>query len=129
MTRISTSASPGTRKRLRTGKTESARQAESKRSAHPGRRFAPHAAAVPLYDAPRVRQADSGAVVLGRIVQPLKRRKQLVRVGHVEADAVVAHGDFDGRLDMTRRNLDACFLARAGVLHRVVDDVLQHEPE
>src|SRR5215470_4300765 len=52
--------------------------------------FGPDAPAVPVNDSLHRRQPDPGAGEIGGGVEPLERPEELVRVRHVEADAVVA---------------------------------------
>src|SRR5580765_1055777 len=56
-------------------------------------RFRPHAAAMAVHHALHDREADAGAFELLLVVQALEHAEELVRVLHVEADAVVLHVD------------------------------------
>ncbi|MBA2543328.1 MAG: hypothetical protein H0V17_27040 [Deltaproteobacteria bacterium] len=50
----------------------------------------PHPSAVAMNDALDGRESDPGPREVGRRMQPLERREQLVRKGHVEPGTVVA---------------------------------------
>src|SRR2546426_10735701 len=71
------------------------------------------------------RKPDSGAGVLGRGMQALKRAEKLVGVGHVEARPVVA--DEKGRAPAILQctDFDAGFRRPRGELPRVSDEVLE----
>src|SRR5258707_5329754 len=66
------------------------RQREEERRPLAHLALGPHAAAVAVHNALHGGQADAGAGEFGLPVQPLKRAKEPVGVGHVEAGAVVA---------------------------------------
>ena len=68
-------------------------------------RLGPNPAAVPVDDALDGGQADAGAGVLRRGVQPLEGREQHVGVGHVEAGAVIAYEE-DRRLAVLAAELE-----------------------
>ena len=61
-----------------------------------GLALGPHAAAVALGDPPHVGEADADALEILDPVQALEDSEELGRVGHVEADAVVAHEEGEG---------------------------------
>ena len=89
-------------------------QGEIERGALVHRAFRPDASAVPVDDPPDGGQADAGAFELLGPMQPLKHAKQLVRVLHVEPDAVVPHEQddtsrlFAGAADLDRRRVARC---------------------
>src|SRR3989442_1223882 len=87
--------------------------------------FGPDAPAVPVHDALYGRKPDSGAGVLGRGMQALKRAEKLVGVGHVEARPVVA--DEKGRAPAILQctDFDAGFRRPRGELPSVSDEVLE----
>src|SRR5215470_4332417 len=88
--------------------------------------FGPDAPAVPVNDALDRRQTDPGARELGGGVEALERPEELVRVGHVEADAVVANEEVPvlgaAELDLADRLLP-------GELPRVLEEVGQRDAE
>lgn len=51
----------------------------------------PNTTAMPFDDAPHGRESDPGPRKIGHRMKPLERRKQLVRIAHVEPGAVVAN--------------------------------------
>ena len=70
---------------------------------------------LPIDDPSDVGETDPSAFELVGGVQPLKHAKELVRIPHIEADAVVANedDDFVGRFACRRANLDVRLRARA----------------
>ena len=86
--------------------------------------FAPDLTAVAAHDAPNRSQADAGAREIVRTVQALEHAEQPVCEAHVEAGAVVAHGERVGlarapfERDQRLRRLGAVF---PGVAQQVFD--------
>src|SRR5674476_1244706 len=78
----------------------------------------PHVAAVAADDALHGGQTDTRAFELAGRVQPLEGAEQLVRIGHVEAGAVVAHEE--GAL--------ACVSGCAGVVRPFAQSVGEAAP-
>src|SRR5262249_44445741 len=88
--------------------------------------FRPYAAAVPGHDPMDDRQADSGSRELVGPVQPLEYPEQLLRVFHIEADAVIAHGVAALVADALAADPDAGLVRLARVLDRVGDEIRPH---
>src|SRR5688572_33184386 len=76
-------------------------------------------------NAPNISQADPRAFELGRTMQSLKYSKELVRIGHIEADSVVAHE----KHVLTRGGVlapcdrDAWLLSLAGIFDGVIQQI------
>ena len=93
----------------------------------PDRALGPDAAAVPIHDLAHAGQADASAGEFAGGMQALEGREELVHVGRVEADAVVA--DIAGDLavcDRSHPELDPGVVGAAGELPGVVQQVDQH---
>ena len=100
--------------RLKYGKVKL--QCKIKRCSLLYRAFGPNPAAVAVNDALHGGQANTGARKFSHAMQTLERSEKFVRVGHVEAGAVVAHkvgmfafelcrAEFDARLSAFARKL------------------------
>src|SRR5437763_13091029 len=72
-------------------RASSSRKRERERRAGVDAPFRPDPSALAVDDAPHVGEADPVAFEIVRAVKPLEHAEQLVRVRHVEPDAVVAH--------------------------------------
>src|SRR5439155_9775416 len=91
------------------------------------RPFGPHPPAVAVEDPLHRRQADAVALELVGPVQPLERLEQLVGVGRVEPDPVVAHEVRDLPLVPDGPERDAGARLFAGVLPDVAQQVLPND--
>jgi hypothetical protein len=81
---------------------------------------------VPHDDALHDRQSDAGALVLARVMKPLKHAEELRCITHVETDSVVAHAVDVVVAGGARIDGDARHVARRGELDRVRKQV-QHD--
>ncbi len=87
-------------------------------------RLRPDAPAVALDDALHDRQADAGAFIFLRAVQPLEDAEELVGVAHVETGAVVADEiNVDAVWASSSRSRSRRRLALAGVFQRIGEQV------
>ena len=75
------------------------------------------------------RQADAGSRKIPGVMQPLKRQKQLVGIGHVKAGAVIAHEINRFALLLFDTELDAGFRDPSRIFSGVADEVFQGQPE
>src|ERR1039457_3064589 len=91
------------------------------------RTLGPGAATVALHDALHAGEANARAGEIALRMQPLEWLEQLVRVGGVEAGAVVAHVAADtGALDRDRPELDQRFTPAGGEFPGIAQQVLQY---
>src|SRR5438270_7455611 len=81
----------------------------------PRLRLRPDSSHMLLDDAAHGGQADAGALEIGFSMQTLKRGKQLVRVAHIEAHAVIAHKEGGRAISKAFANLNGGMLAGARV--------------
>src|SRR5205085_8251744 len=87
-------------------------------------------AAVSLDDATHIGKSYPGALEIIAAVQPLKHAEQLVRIGHVEPDAVVADVEDTLSIDGSgAANLDFRARPGAGVLERVRYEIQHGYPQ
>ena len=102
------------------------RQGEVERAAFTRGGFGPTATGVAFDDALGQRETGAGALEVHGVVLPLEHHKQVVCFLQVEAHTVV--GDEESasadRVDLPAE-LDACHIARPGVLHGIAQQVAQ----
>src|SRR5208282_5079520 len=92
--------------------------------------FSPYPAAVTGDDALHGRESDPGALEIFGQVQALEHTKELVRVLHVEADAVVSdEHDHVLASAISAPDLDLGMRASAGKLDRVGNKIVERELE
>src|SRR6266542_550779 len=94
-------------------------EAEQERRARAGLRLRPHPPAVPLHDPLDDGEADPGPLILLGPVHPLEHPEQLVRVAHVESDAVVFDEIHPVPLQLPGPDLDHGGRTGSGELERV----------
>src|SRR5258706_2354810 len=85
--------------------------------------FDPDAAAVAVHHLLADRQADAGARVLALVVQALEHHEDALEVLHLDADAVVAHGDLELAFFFKTGNFDPRLRLAAeleGVAHQAL---------
>ena len=108
----------------------SGRQREVKARAAVDLGLGPDLAAMAAHDAPHRRQADAGAREVAGAVQALEHAEQAVGEAHVEAGAVVAHGEACRLAVAAALEARCCACAAlAGVLPGVAEQVLEHHAQ
>src|SRR6266851_9083554 len=88
--------------------------------------FGPHSSAVPCHHAVNDGKSHAGAAELVGAMQSLEYAKQLSRVFHVEADAVVADGVVVLCADLAAADLDERPRRLAAVLDRIGNEIRPH---
>ena len=84
---------------------------------------------MPVNDALYGRQADSSAFIFVDTMQPLKRTKQLVGIGHIKSRAVIAY-----RINVTPvlrhgSDLDACRVGSAREFPGIPQQIFECDPD
>src|SRR5580698_8396294 len=101
-------------------------QCERKHGASIDFTFGPYPPAVPGDHTMNDGQAHAGAPELVCAMQALEHSKKLVRILHVETDAVVANGVVSLRADVAAADLDDGTRRLAAVLERIGDEIRPH---